>query len=199
MLRPSLLLPTLAGALAIGCADLQSPTGVTAGPTGTPQAGSRATFTARGAQGASHGIPLTEEHGSGLGTVNVTATAEGAGFTAQITVNAHGLAPNTTYFVQRSPDFPVPPWTTNGVCERAAGIFPPGVPATSPLWITFPTPNPGPPVTIETSPGGAGATSFAFDLPAAAELAFDVMFRVVDNTTAPTRELRTPCFTVTPK
>ena len=34
MPRPSLLLPTLAGALALGCADSQSPTGVAAGPTG---------------------------------------------------------------------------------------------------------------------------------------------------------------------
>jgi hypothetical protein len=152
-----------------------------------------------GAQGQSHAIPLTDAGGgSGSGTVNVTPTAEGAGFTAQITVSVHGLAPNATYYVQRSPDFPVPPWTTNGVCERVDGIFPIGVPATIARWITFPIPNPGPLTAITTSAGGAGAVSFAFDLPTAAELAFDVMFRVVDNTATPAVELRTPCFTVTP-
>lgn len=170
----------------LGCGD----------PVGTVPAGSPA-FNAGGEQGASHGVALTEAGGAGSGRVSVTPTAEGAGFTAQITVNVRGLSPNTTYFVQRSPDFPVPPWTTDGTCDRAAGNFPAGV--TGPMWITFPVPNPGPPVTITTSEGGAGAVSFGFDLPAAAKLAFDVRFRVVDNPTAPTRQLSSPCFTVTPK
>ena len=180
------LMPIAALTILFGCGD----------PVGTAQTGIPA-FNAGGDQGASHGVPLIEVGGDGSGTVSVTPTAEGAGFTAQITVNVRGLSSNTTYLVQRSPDFPVPPWTTDGICDRAAGNFPAGV--TGSVWIPFPTPNPGPPVTITTSEGGAGAVSFEFDLPAAAELAFDVMFRVVDNTAAPTRELRSPCFMVTPK
>ena len=187
MTRLAKLGPVVAAILLVGCDD----------PVGTNGTGRAAAFSAGGDQGASHGVPLIEEGGSGAGRVSVSPTAEGAGFTAQITVNVRGLDPNATYFVQRSPDFPVPPWITDGICDRAAGNFPAGV--TGPTWITFPTPNPGPAVTITTSAGGAGAVSFAFDLPAASESAFDVMFRVVDNTAAPTRELRSPCFTVTPK
>lgn len=59
--------------------------------------------------------------------------------------------------------------------------------------------DPGPLTTITTSPGGAGAVSFPFDLLTAAEVTFDVMFRVVDNTTTPSLELRTACFQVTPR
>ena len=128
--------------------------------------------------------------------IDQTRTATGAGFTAQITVNVHGLPPSTTVFVQRSPDFPVVAGQPDGICQREAGLPPYEA---VPPWVTFPIPNPGPLTTITTSPGGAGAVSFPFDLPAAAEVTFDVMFRVVDNTTAPSLELRTACFQVTPR
>jgi hypothetical protein len=186
------IVPGLVLALAACAGEPSSPT--------APALTEGSLLTAKGAVGQSHGLPLSDVGGGpGGGIVNVSPTAEGAGFTAQIAVNVHGLLPNETYFVQRSPDFPVPPWITNGVCERAAGMFPPMIPPTAPRWITFPVPNPGPLVTITTSPGGAGAVSFGFDLPAVNEVAFDVMFRVVDNTAAPMTELRSPCFTVTPK
>ena len=149
-----------------------------------------------GTAGASHGLRLVAVQGTGTGLVNVSPTSEGAGFTAQITVNVHGLPPSTTVFVQRSPDFPVVAGQPDGICQREAGLPPYEA---VPPWVTFPIPNPGPLTTITTSPGGAGAVSFPFDLPAAAEVTFDVMFRVVDNTTAPSLELRTACFQVTPK
>ena len=56
-------------ALALGCADQQY------SPMGPPT--DRAAFTARAAQGASHGIPLTEDDGSRFGTVNVTVQPGG--------------------------------------------------------------------------------------------------------------------------
>jgi len=52
-------------------------------------------------------------------------------------------------------------------------------------------------VTLTISEGGAGAVHIAFDAPTIADdTKFDVMFRLVDNLTAPTNELRTGCFTV---
>ncbi len=58
----------------------------------------------------------------------------------------------------------------------------------------------GPLVTLETSACGDGAAHIDF---AAATILdgtqFDVMFRLVDNLTAPTIDLRTGCFTVTVK
>jgi hypothetical protein len=168
---------------------------------GSPTAPTRladqpATLPSAGTAGASHGLRLVAVQGTGAGLVNVSPTSEGAGFTAQITVNVHGLPPSTTVFVQRSPDFPVVAGQPDGICQREAGLPPYEA---VPPWVTFPIPNPGPLTTITTSPGGAGAVSFPFDVPAAAEVTFDVMFRVVDNTTAPSLELRTACFQVTPR
>jgi hypothetical protein len=63
--------------------------------------------------------------------------------------------------------------------------------------VTFPLPAPGPLVTLDTSAGGAGAAHIDFAAPAITDgTRFDVMFRLVDNLTAPTNELRTGCFTV---
>jgi hypothetical protein len=182
-----LIIPALLAACSSQNGSPTAPTRLTDQPATLPSAGTA---------GASHGLRLVAVQGTGAGLVNVSPTSEGAGFTAQITVNVHGLPPSTTVFVQRSPDFPVVAGQPDGICQREAGLPPYEA---VPPWVTFPIPNPGPLTTITTSPGGAGAVSFPFDLPAAAEVTFDVMFRVVDNTTAPSLELRTECFQVTPK
>jgi hypothetical protein len=83
-----------------------------------------------------------------------------------------------------------------GVCQRAAGEPPWGPPA--PNFLTFPLPAAGPLVTLTTSPGGAGAAHIDFAAPTISDdTRFDVMFRLVDDLTTPTVDLRTGCFTVT--
>jgi hypothetical protein len=142
-----------------------------------------------------HGEALTAAVGSGAGIVNVTPTAAVDGsFSAQINVNVHDAPSNTTFYVQRAPEIGRP-LGSDGVCQRAMGIAPWGPPA--PNFVTFPLPAAGPLVTLTTSEGGAGAVHIDFDAPTIADgTKFDVMFRLVDNLTAPTNELRTGCFTV---
>jgi hypothetical protein len=147
---------------------------------------------------ATHGQLLTAVLGTGSGIVNVTPTAAVDGsFSAQIAVNVHGAAPNTTFYVERAPEIGRPN-SADGVCQRAAGLPPWGPPA--PNFVTFPRPAAGPLVTLETSNRGAGAVRIDFAaLAIADETQFDVMFRLVDSPTNPTKELRTGCFTVTVK
>jgi hypothetical protein len=143
-----------------------------------------------------HGQVLTAVSGSGTGIVNVTATAEpvpgapeGFGFSVEGEVNVHGAPPNTTFLVQRKPDF-----NANGICE-------------GPAFITIPIPRPGPPVTLTTSEGGAGAAHFSVQFPTKSDgspfpdgTRFDVMFRILESSPNPgATELRTECFTVTTK
>jgi len=145
-----------------------------------------------------HGEQLTAVIGAGSGTVNVTPTSAVDGsFSAQINVNVHGAAANTTFYVQRAPEIGRPNGA-DGVCQRAAGLPPWGPPA--PNFVTFPLPATGPLVTLQTSEGGAGAIHIDFAAPTIPDgTQFDVMFRLVDSLTAPTNELRTGCFTVTVK
>jgi hypothetical protein len=184
---PARVLTVLALSLA-GCSTSESPTAPTsaAAPSGS-----------LAATAGTHGQTLTALLGSGTGTVNVTPTAAVDGFSAQINVNVHGAPPNTTLYVQRAPEIGRANGA-DGICQRASGQPPWGPPA--PNFITFPLPAAGPLVTLTTSAGGAGATHIDF---AAAtipdETHFDVMFRLVDNLTTPTVELRTGCFTVTVK
>jgi hypothetical protein len=150
----------------------------------------------RQAASTTHDEQLTAVVGAGSGIVNVTATAAVDGtFSAQINVNVHSAPPNTTFYVQRAPEVGRINGA-DGICQRAAGLPPWGPPA--PNFVTFPMPAAGPLVTLQTSEGGAGAVHIDF---AAATISdgtqFDVMFRLVDNLTSPTNELRTGCFTVT--
>jgi hypothetical protein len=146
---------------------------------------------------ATHGIPITAILGTGHGTVNVTPTAAVDGsFSAQITVNVHGVAPTTTLYVQRAPEIGRAN-SADGVCQRADGLPPWG---DVPNFVTFALPGPGPLVTLETSTGGSGAVHMEFAAPAITDgTMFDVMFRLVDNLTTPSIELRSACFTVTVK
>jgi hypothetical protein len=163
----------------------------------TPVAPSAAAASSRLSSAAlqTHGEALTAVIGSGAGIVNVTPTAAVEGsFSAQINVNVHDAPANTTFYVQRAPEVGRP-LGSDGICQRALGEAPWGPPA--PNFVTFPLPAPGPLVTLDTSAGGAGAVHIDFAAPAITDgTSFDVMFRLVDNLTAPTNELRTGCFTV---
>jgi hypothetical protein len=139
-----------------------------------------------------HGIELTPVVGSGSGIVNDTATANDGGFTlrGQTTINVHGVPPDTLLYVQIAADAGLPDGQqTDGKCQRAdAGLF-------SPL-ASYPG---GPPATLQTSPGGAGAThtSAALNPPSLPDGArTDLVIRVIDALppAAPTVELRTACF-----
>jgi hypothetical protein len=144
-----------------------------------------------------HGIPITAILGTGSGSVNVTPTAAVDGsFSAQITVNVHGVAPNTTLYVQRAPEIGRAN-SADGVCQRADGLPPWGDVSN---FITFTVPGSGS-LTLETSPGGSGAVHMEFAAPTITDgTRFDVMFRLVDNlSSTPGIELRSACFTVTVK
>ena len=147
---------------------------------------------------ATHGQELVAVMGSGSGVVNVTPTAAVEGsFSAQINVAVHDAPPNTAFYVQRAPEIGRPN-SADGICQRAAGQSPWGPP--TPNFVTFPQPAAGPLVVLQTSDGGSGSVHIDFAVPTILDgTAFDVMFRLVDNLTNPTNELRTACFTVTVK
>lgn len=172
-----------------------APTATVAAPLGSQAPGSNAAIRAGG---PTHGQELTAVVGIGSGIVNVTPTAAADGsFSAQINVNVHGAPPNTTFFVQRAPEIGRPN-SADGVCQRAAGAAPWGPPA--PNFVTFPLPATGPLVTLQTSAGGSGSVHIHFEAPAILDgTQFDVMFRLVDDLTTPTNDLRTECFTVSVK
>jgi hypothetical protein len=145
-----------------------------------------------------HGQELIAVIGSGSGVVNVTPTAAVEGsFSAQINVAVHGAPANTAFYIQRAAEIGRPN-SADGICQRAAGQSPWGPPA--PNFVTFPLPAAGPLVMLQTSEGGSGSVHIDFGAPTILDgTAFDVMFRVVDDLTNPTNELRTGCFTVTVK
>lgn len=149
-------------------------------------------------ESTTQGQELVAVIGSGSGIVNVTPTAAVDGsFSAQINVAVHDAPPNTTFYVQRAPEIGRPN-SADGICQRAAGDAPWGPPA--PNFVTFPLPAAGPLTVVQTSPGGSGSVHIDFDAPTILDgTAFDVMFRLVDDLTNPSNELRTACFTVTVK
>ena len=164
-------------------------------PTTVSSAQEAVSASAARSMSATHGERLTAVLGTGSGIVNVTPTAAVDGsFSAEITVEVRNAAPNTRFYIQRAPEIGRSN-SADGVCQRAAGEAPWGPPA--PNFVTFPLPAPGPLVTLQTSTGGAGTTHIDFRAPTIADgTMFDVMFRVVDDLTTPTTDLRTGCFTV---
>lgn len=189
--------------IAIGISVLASACGAPAVSPAAPSPGSTAPAGSLGIAGGAaspasntHGQQLAAVIGSGSGIVNVTSTAAVDGsFSAQITVNVHGAPPDTTFYVQRSPEIGRPDGA-DGICQRAAGLPPWGAPA--PNFVTFPLPLAAPLVTLQTSPGGAGSVHIDFAAPTIPDgMRFDVMFRLVDSLTSPANDLRTGCFTVT--
>ena len=147
----------------------------------TPKS-NRATLDVGGTK--THSITLVAVLGSGAGAVNVTPTAEDQGtFHVQGQVHIRDAAPNTTYLVQRAPDLNVADPSCTGP------------------WISFPLPNPGPIVTLTTSPAGAGAAHFELGVGGAftSGTPFNVRFRVIDAVQNPTSILMTDCVTVVVK
>jgi hypothetical protein len=147
-----------------------------------------------GAVAASHGLAFTAVVGQGAGTLDVTASSRKGAFTlnAQVSVNVHGVSPNAVLYLVRSGDIALGGQQADGVCQRAAaGLF-------------FPVLVNGSPVSLETSPGGAGAVHFELQgndpfLPDGAGV--DVVYRLVEALppAAPSIDLRTACFTFTAK
>jgi len=113
----------------------------------------------------------TTGQGAGRAIVSPTAADQGT-FAAEITVNIHDAAPNTTFILVRAPDR-VP----DGICTGA--------------YLPFGE-------TLTTSDGGAGATHFFFErgAPFVSGTQFDVTFRAIgsDGTI-----LQGDCMTVTIK
>lgn len=140
--------------------------------------------------------------GPGVGGLSVTPVPTAAGtFDAIFKVRVEKARPNTTYYVQRAPEVGRPNGA-DGVCQRALALSPwsAGDPPAA-AFVTFPQPAlPGGLASFTTQPNGNGSIDFEYGTPnIVAGLAFDVMFRVVDDTAAPTAELRSGCLTVTAK
>lgn len=136
---------------------------------------------------------------SGTGGVSVTPRAVPQGyFTADIKVRLQGAKPNTVYTVQRAPEIGRS-MSNDGICQRALGLSPwsPSDPP-APSFVTFMQPAGAGPYTVTTSASGDAALDFTFSAPTIpAGTQFDVMFRLIDNTTAPTSVYLSGCFTVT--
>jgi hypothetical protein len=138
---------------------------------------------------------LTAVLGSGRGGVSVTPKSiPAATMAVDISVIVAGARPNTTYLVQRAAD--VFRGKADGICQRALGLSP-WSPADPPAqaFTSFPLGNGV--ATLSTDADGAGKVSFGYvsEMVAAGTI-FDVMFRLVDNESAATTELRSGCFAV---
>jgi hypothetical protein len=147
---------------------------------------------------------LVAVSGNGTGMVKIALTSAQDGFSAQITVNVHGAAPDTTFYLSRAPEVGRP-LGSDGICQRAAGLWPWEQPNSAgfppaPAYVFFPRPLAGDLKTLVTDEEGTGSAHFAFDLPMLADgTAFDVQLRLVDSLSSPTTDLQTDCFTLTVK
>jgi hypothetical protein len=174
--------PLLIGA----CSSATSPT-TPAAKFEPPPGTYRSTFTALKGETGFAGISVTPK-----------AIPEGT-FTADISVRLKGLKGNTTYLLQRAQEgVGGRPLGGDGVCQRALGVTP-WSPSDAPTtnFQTVPLPNTGPLITVTTAASGDGTLDFEFrTLMIMAGTTNDVMYRLVDNDTAPTTELRSPCMTI---
>ena len=144
-----------------------------------------------------HQSPLIAVSGRGAGGVSVTSTPipEGS-MRVDIRLVVADLAPNSSFVVQRAPESGRDK-STDGVCQRAQGLSPwSATDPAAPAFLTFPLN--GVSAVLTTDAGGRGSLTFEFRAPTiSAGTVFDVMFRIVDNETAPSIELRSGCFQVT--
>lgn len=151
---------------------------------------------------ATYTVRLKAMAGRGSGMVRVTPVGGTVGFSALIGVKVHHMTPNASFFLQRAPEIGRP-LSADGIGQRALGLYPWEQPNSlgfppAPAFITFPLPNPGPLVMINTDKHGRGEVEWLFNSPSIPEgILFDVVFRVVDSPVSPTTEIRTKCFTVT--
>jgi hypothetical protein len=168
--------------LVAGCSSPTSPAKLDP-PPGTY----RSTLTSQYGQTASGGISITPK-----------PIPEGT-FAADISVRLVGLRANATYFVQRAQEGVAGRSLGNdGICQRAMGISPWGSSDPAALaFQTMPLPATGPLVTLTTTSNGDGAVDFEFRaLMILAGTDNDVMFRLVDDETAPNADLRSDCMTI---
>ena len=146
--------------------------------------------------GGTHQSAITALTGPGRGGVSVTSKAIPEGtMVVDIRLVLTDARPNATYFVQRAPEVGRA-LAADGICQRAAGLSPWSAndPAAA-AFLTFPLGTGF--ATMTTGASGTGSLDFEFRSPTTpAGTVFDVMFRLVDNETAPTTELRSGCLTV---
>ena len=89
----------------------------------------------------------------------------------------------------------------DGICQRALGMSP-WSPSDAPTvtFQTVPLPNTGPLISVATAANGDAALDFEFrTLMIVAGTTNDVTYRLIDDDTAPTTELRSACMTITAK
>jgi hypothetical protein len=169
-----------------------APTGVTNGPSATPQ--SAAPVGPSSVADESRGLPMTAVVGTGEGIFNLTHTASNrGGFTgdSQFAISVHGVPPNSVLYLTRSGDIGLPDGQqSDGVCQRASsGLFGPVL-----------TPD-GEFVTVETTAGGTGPIHLHLYGNTPDGTVIDTVYRLVDALppATPTTDLKTPCFTFTVK
>jgi hypothetical protein len=125
-------------------------------------------------------------------------------FAVHIEIRIHHAKPNTAYVGQRAAEAFAPPGAppagfdvatlTDGSCQRGLAIAPWSTIVPPPAaYSTFPDQAQGLPAFIITTDGRGNATAdfvvaFAFPLPL-----FDVTFRVIENSPAPTSVLQSDC------
>ena len=170
----------------MGCSDSVSPSPA------APGVGVSAAESAGAANGGP-GLPFIAVVGTGSGRFNLVHTeSDRNNFTgdSQLTISVEGVSPNTVLYVRRGGDLGLTGGQqADGVCQRAAaGLF---------GQVPLPT---GGFVTLETSPGGAGAAHVHF-YGAGEGNRLDSVWQLVDALppAVPTVDLRTPCFTFTVK
>ena len=149
--------------------------------------------------GGTHQSAITAVTGPGRGGVSVTPKSIPEGTMAvDISILLTDARPNATYIVQRAPEVGRA-LAADGICQRAVGASPWSAsdPA-APSFLTFPLGTGS--ATMTTAANGTASLDFEFRSPITpAGTVFDVMFRLVDNETAPTTELRSGCLTVVVK
>jgi hypothetical protein len=106
--------------------------------------------------------------------------------------------PNTTYIIQRAPEIGRAS-SSNGICERALGLAPwSSADTPAPAFLTFVPSGQTAPVSLTTTAAGDGTVDFEFKAPTVPKgTVFDVMFRLINDPSAPTGIVLSQCFTVT--
>jgi hypothetical protein len=202
MMRDVILTAGLAVITLVGCADNQpNPAGPNSERSVSLDDGDEQDETDRGF------LPLVSVVGPGKGHVRATRiphpTTPG-NFAVHIEIRIRHAKPNTGYVGQRAAEAFAPPAVpptgfdlstlTDGSCQRGLAIAPWSTLVPPPVaFNTFPDQAHGLPALVITTDGqGNGAAdfvvAFGFPLPL-----FDVMFRVIENTPAPTSVLVSDC------
>lgn len=153
-------------------------------------------------------LKLVSISGPGRGRIKATRiehpTTPG-NFAVRIEIQVRRAPPNTTYLVQRAPEvsppFGINPTTTDGSCQRGLDIAPwstvtPTRPAS---FLTFPVtvPPPSAPQSVRLTTDARGRGELEFDFAAGVPFpAFDVMFRLLEDSPAPRSVLVSECTTL---